>query len=95
MVGLADVGRHDEAFAADIADQRRGLVELGDGARGGNDIGAAVGKAHSHRTAKSASGAGDQHELAVELEAIENHHLTPDLLRERWLRNSKLMVFGN
>ena len=71
-----DVGRHDQTLAAGFFDGLGGLVELRLGARGGDDIGARLGKLHRHRAAETAPGAGDDRDFAVELERIENHGVT-------------------
>src|SRR3972149_4921812 len=47
---------------------------LGPGAGGGDDVAAGVAEGEGHRPAEAAAGAGDDGDLAVEAELIENCH---------------------
>src|SRR5208283_2417699 len=75
--GAGDVGRLDQTAPPELADRGRGLFELGEGARGGHDVGAAVGEANRHRAAESAPRTGDDRDFSFEAEAFQYHAWSP------------------
>ena len=73
LIGAGHVGLRDQTFAPRGANQRRGLLQLRQRARRRDHVGSRLGEPDRHRPAQSAPGAGDDRDLAVKLEAVQDH----------------------
>ena len=74
VLGQRDVGGDGQAAAAERLDALGGLLQAVGAAGADGDVGARLGEADGERGAEAGGGAGDDGDLAVEPEAVEDGH---------------------
>ena len=72
-LGMREVGDDDVGAPADRRDLLGDGLQLGLGARGDDDVGADFGECEGDRRAEAAAGTGDDCDLVVKSELVEDH----------------------
>ena len=74
LVDVVEVGHDDVRLATGRLDRGRCLAQLLLGAGGDDDVGAGLGQRDRRRGADAAPGAGDDRDLVVDAEPVEDAH---------------------
>ena len=69
------VGDDSQPAATGVLDEPDGVVEVGRGACGDDDVGARLGERHRDLTADAGAGTGDDRDQVGETEGVEDHRL--------------------